>query len=390
VRFSVFDSRFSISEMKDSAAIRDVKRILILRTDGIGDVLNSTPAIRALCDAYRDVHISVLVRPPGAEILLLNPYIDEILVYDVDDLHKSPIARLRFLGQLRARRYDLAVVLHNSSQCNFMAYLSGARYRVGRKSERKRFSFTLTHGVSSRDPKGTKHEIDRNMDVVRLIGARGDGTRELVLCLSEEERAWAWDFLSRQGVGVRHVSPLLVGIHPGGSSFDKLWPAENFAQVANRLMQEFGARIILFSGPGEGDLAQVIQRSIADQGRKLRDTACRVPTPVISADGLRVRQLAALIEKCSLFLCNDSGPMHIAAALNVPTVAVFGPTDHVRWKPCNEKAVIVRKDMDCWPCSAHKCKRGFECMKSLPVSNVLDAGHSILDAGKKTTEARRH
>jgi heptosyltransferase-2 len=352
---------------------QDIERILILRTDGIGDVLNCTPAISALRYAYRDAHISAVVRPPGAEILFLNPHIDEILVYDVHGLHKSPIARLRFLRHLWAGCYDMAVVLHNSSLCNLMAYLSRARYRIGRKSERKRFSFTLTHGVSSRDPKGTKHEIDRNMDIVRLIGACEDGAGELVLRLSEEERAWARDFLCRQGVGARHASPLLVGIHPGGSSFDKLWPAENFAHVATRLMQELEARIILFSGPGEDDLVRSIRGAIREE-RKLK-----LATPVIFTAGLRLRQLAALIEKCSLFICNDSGPMHIAAALKIPTVAVFGPTDHVRWKPRSENAVIVRRDMDCWPCSAHKCKRGFECIKSLPVGDVLDAGYSMLN-----------
>lgn len=361
--------------MRDSVPIQEIERILILRTDGIGDVLNSTPAISALRDAYRDAHISAVVRPLGAEILLLNPHIDEALIYDVDNVHRSPITRLRFLRQLRAGRYDLAVILRNSSRCNLMAYLSGARYRIGRTSERKRFSFTLTHGVSSRDPKGTKHEIDRNMDVVRLIGAK-NGARELILHLSKEERAWAQNFLCRQGVGASGHVPLLVGIHPGGSSFDKLWPAENFARAANRLMQEFAARIMLFSGPGEDALAQSIQRIMVYERRKLK-----LATPaVISAAGLRLRQFAALVERCSLFLCNDSGPMHIAAALKVPTVAVFGPTDHVRWKPCSENAAIVRKDMDCWPCSAHKCKKGFECIKSLPVDHLLDAVYSVLDA----------
>jgi heptosyltransferase-2 len=123
---------------------------------------------------------------------------------------------------------------------------------------------------------------------------------------------------------------------------------------------------MLFGGPGEDDLVQGVLSPM------IRPPICAVIP--------RLRQFAALVERCSLFLCNDSGPMHIAAALKVPTVAVFGPTDYVRWKPRNENAVIVRKDVDCWPCGAHKCERGFECTKSLPVNDVLDAGCSILDA----------
>ncbi len=337
--------------------VQGIERILVLRTDGIGDVLNSTPAISALREAYRDAHISVLARHPGIEVLLLNPHIDELLAYDAT-------ARLRSIKKLRARCYDMAIVLHNSSWCNLMAYLSGAQYRVGRRSERKRFSFTLTHRVSSRDPKGTKHEIDRNMDVVRLVGAE-DGTQELIFRLSVEERAWAKDFLRREDI----YTPL-VGIHPGGSSFDKLWPAENFAHAAIELAKRLEAKIMLFCGPGEEALLQGIQRHMADQSH----------TPdVITIAGLPLRQFAALLEKCSIFLCNDSGPMHIAAALKVPTVAIFGPTDHVRWGPRSEKAVVVRRDMDCWPCSAHKCRKEYECIKTLPVDWALKAADSILD-----------
>lgn len=355
--------------MKDPAPIKGVNRILILRADGIGDVLNSTPAISALRNAYRAARISVVVRPPGAEILRLNSHIDEVQIYDVNGAHKDLMGKLRFAKQLRMENYDLAVVLYNSSQSNLMAYLSRAPYRVGRKSERKGFSFTLTSAVAFRDPKGTKHEIDRNMDVVRLAGAKA-GTRELVLSLSDREKAWACDYIRRSEV--RSSQPL-VGIHPGGTSFDKLWPAENFARVANSLMQEFGAQIILFSGPGEDALARDIEAAMA-----------HAPIP---AAGLQLRQFAALTEKCSLFLCNDSGPMHIAAALQVPTVAIFGSTDHVRWRPYSDNSIIVRRDMDCWPCSAHKCKREFECTKLLPVSDVWSAVCSMLNIDGKLTNS---
>ena len=341
--------------MRNSAPIQGVKKILVIRNDGIGDLLNSTPAISALREAYQDAHISVVVKPPGADMLILNPHVEEILIYDTDGQHGSLKSRWRFLKQLRAAHYDMAVVLRNSSESNFMAYISGARYRIGRRSERKRFSFTLTHAITFRDPKGTRHETERNMDVARLVGAV-DAPRELVLRLSEEERAWARDFLHRNA---QSDASLIVGVHPGGSSFDKLWPAENFASVANQLMQDYQAKIILFGGRGEDDLV-----------RKIQD---EMTSPPILATNIQLRQFAALVEECSLFLCNDSGPMHIAAALKVPTVAIFGPTDYVRWKPLNENTVIVRRDIDCWPCSAHKCKRDFECTKLLSIEDVWNA-----------------
>ena len=342
--------------------MQDIEKILILRPDGIGDALNSTPAISALRHAYQDAHISIVLRPPGAEILCMNPHIDEIIIYDPDGLHSSLTARLRFIKGLRSGGYDLAVVLRDSARCNFMSYVSGARYRIGRRAGRKMFSFTLTHAVRKRDPKGTKHEIRRNMDVVRLAGAKNEGSGELVLCLSDDERAWAQDFLHSRDAD---TADPLAGIHPGGSSYDKLWPAEYFAHVSDQLAQIYGARTILFSGPGEEPLMEQIQSLMT--------------YPPILAARLKLRQSAALIERCSLFLCNDSGPMHIAVALKVPTVAIFGPTDYVRWGHNSREAVVIRQDMDCWPCSAHKCRKEFECIESVPISNVLDAGCLILD-----------
>jgi len=332
----------------------NTRKILILRTDGIGDVLNSTPAISALHKTYPDAKITVVVKPHGAEILYRNLDIDEIIVYDPNNQHKSLINKINFFKKLRSGGYDTAVVLNNSSMSNFMAYVSGAKIKAGRKSEPKRFNRTLTHWVSNKDPKGTKHEVDRNLDIVRLLNIENDAS-DLVLNLSEEEKAYAEDFLRLN----KNDGSYLMGIHPGGSSFDKLWSPENFAEIADRLIDEFNAKVILFTGPGEENLAQNI--------------LTKVKNPLIFASGIELRQFSALVERCSLFVCNDSGPMHIASALKVPTVAIFGPTDYVRWRPRNENAVVVRKDMDCWPCSAHKCKRNYECTKILPVSQVWKA-----------------
>ena len=338
----------------------NIRKILILRTDGIGDVLNSTPAFSALRKTYPNVQISVVVKPHGAEILSQNPDINEIIIYDPSSQQKKLIDKIYFLKKLRSNKYDTAVVLNNSSMSNFMAYVSEAIIRVGRRSEPKRFSHTLTHWVSNKDPKGTKHEIDRNLDVVHLLKIK-NGTKDLILNLSEEEKAYAEDFLRLNIDDAQGVDPnfRLVGIHPGGSSFDKLWPSEKFAEVANKLIDELNFKVILFTGSNEKDLAQKVLNNVKHH--------------LISASGVKLRQFSALVERCSLFICNDSGPMHIASALKVPTVAIFGPTDYIRWRPRNENSVVVRKDMDCWPCSAHKCKKNYECTKTLPVSQVWEA-----------------
>ncbi|HIE26256.1 TPA: glycosyltransferase family 9 protein [Candidatus Poribacteria bacterium] len=345
---------------------KDITKILILRPDGIGDLLNSTPAISLLRRSYPDAHITVLAQPLNAEILIGNPDVDEVLIYDRISRHKRLWERLKFFHRLRKTGYDLVVVMYTASWYNFLAYASGAKYRVGRYQ--KRFKSTLTHPCRQTYAKETVHEVERNLDLVRIIcgneialPAQNAKSSDLVLNLSEEERQWAHDYTQKLGIS---EDDFFVCIHPGGSSFDKLWTEDGYARVADRLVERFGAKILMLHGPSESQLASDIQQ------RMTHDVLIYAPESL--------RQLAALIDRCKLFICNDSGPMHIAAALDVPTVAIFGPTDHVRWAPQNPNARIARRDLPCWPCSAHKCKNSFACTKLLPVETVWEKIEALL------------
>jgi heptosyltransferase-2 len=308
----------------------------------------------------------VLVQPLNSDILIGNPDIDEVLIYDRSGKHKPLLEKLKFLHRLRKTDYDLVVVMYTASWYNLLAYISGAKYRVGRYQ--KRFKSTLTHPCKWTYAKGTVHEIERNLDLVRIIcdnevvsSSQNSESFDLVLNLSTEEKQWANDYIQKIGLSAGN---LFVCIHPGGSSFDKLWTEDGYAQIADRLVEQFGAKILILHGPSESQLADDIQQ------RMTHDAVIYAPESL--------RQLAALINCSSLFICNDSGPMHIAAALNAPTVAIFGPTDHVRWAPRNPNAQIARRGMPCWPCSAHKCKRDFECTKLLPVKTVWEKIEALL------------
>ncbi|MYE88295.1 lipopolysaccharide heptosyltransferase II [Candidatus Poribacteria bacterium] len=330
----------------------DIRKILIVRNDGIGDLLNSTPAIALLRQNYADAEITVLAQPLNAPILVGNPDVDRVLIFDRENEHRGMRDRLRFYQNLRHDRYDLAVAMRTASWCNFVAFLSGARYRLGR--HQKRFKNFLTHPWRGQYKKGKTHEVDRNFDLVRLI-CDGDVDRRLVLNLLDNEIAETERLLTDWEIA---SNDFLVGIHPGGSSFDKRWPEENYAQVANTLAHQYDAKILILRGPDEAELERNVQKALQSKS--------------IAYAPKSIRELAALIKRCDFFVCNDSGPMHIAAALDVRTVAIFGPTDHVAWKPLSEEATIVRRDMPCWPCSAHKCKIGWECTKKLTVDTVWD------------------
>lgn len=330
----------------------NIRKILIIRNDGIGDLLNSTPAIAMLRQNYADAEITVLVQPLNAPILVGSPDVDRVLVFDPTSAHRRIRDRLRFYQSLRREKYDLVVVMRTASWCNLLAFLSGARYRLGRYQ--KRFKNLLTHTWRGQYEKGETHEVDRNLDLVRLV-CYGDGHRQLVLNLLADEIKSAKQLLADWEIT---SNDFLVGIHPGGSSFDKRWPEENYARVADALVRDYNAKILILRGPDEAELERTLQNAVQSKS--------------IAYAPKSIRELAALIKHCNFFVCNDSGPMHIAAALDVRTVAIFGPTDHVAWKPLSEEATIVRRDMPCWPCSAHKCKIGWECTKKLTVDTVWD------------------
>ena len=350
----------------------DIHKILIIRVDGIGDLLNSTPAIALLRENYPSAEITVLARPLNAPVLLGNPHIDRVLVFDRKAQHRRLTARLQFYRSLRRERFQLVVAMQTAMWPHLVAFLSGARYRLGRYQ--KRFKSTLTHAWRGRYRKGATHEVDRNLELVRLI-CRGEGTRKLVFHLHPDEiadakaRLASWNIGFAGGVCNPETDVGLIGIHPGGSSFDKRWPEKQYAELADRLARHYNATILLLRGPEEAELTRNIQQAM--QGHSI----AYAPTTI--------RELAALLTCCQLVVCNDSGPMHLAAALDVPTVAIFGPTDHVAWHPLSENASIVRRDMPCWPCSAHKCKIGWECTKKLPVETVWNAATLTVETRQK-------
>lgn len=351
------------SEIIEGEILPNIKKILIIRVDGIGDLLNSTPAIALLRQNYPSAEITVLARPLNASVLTGNPNVDKVLVYDRGGEHIRLSQRLRFFSKLRNEQFDLVVAMQTAFFPHFITLLSGAKYRLGRYQ--KRFKSTFTHVWRGKYKKGETHEVDRNLELVRLI-CNGESNRQLVFNLSFDEIADAKALTASLAIG--EVS-FLIGIHPGGSSYDKRWPEKQYAELADRLVDQYNATILLLRGPEEAELTHNIQKEMQSYA--------------FSYAPKTIRELGALLSLCDLVVCNDSGPMHIAAAVNVPTVAIFGPTDHVAWHPMSENASIVRRDMPCWPCSAHKCKIGWECTKKLPVEMVWNTTTMAVEVSQK-------
>lgn len=348
--------------MQDSGSImvkfrgREIRRILIRSVNWIGDAVLTTPAISSLRRNFPEAKISILAKPWVSEIFKGNPDIDDVILYEESGLGY----RLRLIGDIRRRGFDMAVLFQNAFEAALIAFLSGIPIRLGYSTDGR--GILLRPSITVRAETKKKHHLEYYLDLLRDAGLSVEGISP-VLNLDEVERAWAIDFLKRNGwdEGKR-----LIGINPGATyGRAKRWYPERFAFLIDRLMGE-GLTAIIFSGPGENPIVEEIKNRVGSK-------------PILSVEGVSVRELSSLIERCSIFISNDTGPMHLASALQVPVVAIFGSTDPNMTGPVGERQRIIYKNVECSPCFLRECPKDFRCMDLITVDEVFYAVKEILN-----------
>lgn len=329
-------------------------RILIIRTDRIGDVLLSTPVIQAARQAFPGAYIAFMTRPFTKDIVIGNPYLNEAILYDKDRTHRSVLATVLFALRLKKKKFDLALVLHPSNRANWIAFLAGIPKRVGYD---KKSAWLLTDRVAYLNPQGKKHEMEYTLDVAAAAGIPCDSSRLApFMPPNKEAEDFIAAFLKINGVAGQDV---LVGIHPSASCPSKTWPYELFGQLADRIIEKRGCKIVI----EDIKFADTVQNHMKHKAILLKKST--------------LPQAAALFKRCKLFISTDNGLAHIAAAVGTPCVSIFGrkqpgisPT---RWKPVGENVVVLHKDVGCEECLAHNCKKDFACLKAITVDEVFDA-----------------
>lgn len=342
--------------------IEGYKKILIVRLDRIGDVVLSTPVIKALRDAYPNAHIAMMVRPYARDIVEGNPFLNEVIVYDKDGAHRGIAGNLRFAGELRDKGFDIAIILHPTNRAHIVASLAGIPERVGYG---KKTGFLLTRKIPHTKQFGMKHEIDYALDVLRYIGIEPKD-RALYMPINGDSERKVEKMLGENGV---KSSDLLVAVNPGASCASKRWGIKNFADVANSLVEKYGARVAIVSGN--------IDKRFGDE------LASLIRKGAINLSGkTSIGDIASLLKRCKLFISNDSGPVHIGCAVGTPVIAIFGRSDRglspERWGPSGKRDVVLHKMVGCEICYAHNCRSGFKCLDSITASEVLDAAGKIL------------
>ncbi len=291
------------------------RRILLIRPDRLGDMVCALPAIDALRDAFPDAQIDLLASPLNAQLIEGRPSVSEILLDG-----GRPLRVL--IREMRSRRYDAAFALQSSTRTHLIAGLSGARERFGYTG--KPFHRLLTRTLPGGGPDEALHETERNLRLVEAAGVQPKN-RMPRLTLNEQEHAFADEWLQKRGL---ETNAALIGTHPGASDLSRQYPVERFAFAADALAKRAdGAALIAFAGPAD----------TAEARRFVEAAAARADI----AQNMSIREAAALMSRCRLLFVNASGPMHIAGALGVPLVAVFGPTDPRRWGPVGSVSRVV-------------------------------------------------
>jgi lipopolysaccharide heptosyltransferase II len=296
------------------------RRILLVRTDRIGELLLTTPAFTTVRESFPGAKITLIVKPSSFAVVEGNPSIDSIVkldpVSDLDSLAK----RFRFIRFLRESEFDVAVIFNPSRFFNIAVFITGIPIRVGYD---RKLGFLLTNSIEDRKYLCEKHEVEYNLDLVGVIGS-GTSDKRLFFPLLETDARSVEKRLTENGIP---SGTDFVVVHPGTSNPDKLWPAERFAEVCDRMIDGFGVKIVLAGGEEE-------RESSGEVKAKMRNFV-----PDLTGR-LSLKEFGALLKKSSFLLSCDSGPVHVASAVGTPVVALFGEArpggSSKRWGPYGE------------------------------------------------------
>jgi len=338
--------------------------IMIRATNWVGDAILALPAIRAVRQKFPGARITIVARPYVAEIYRDQAICDELIPYDPKGAHRGWSNRAKLADELRARKFDVALLLQNAFDAAWLAWRAGIPERIGYARDGRRLLLTKAIAV----PKPGEipaHEKFYYLELLRRAGwideLRNDG--HIALQVPKARRVEAAGILVEAGARP-HAMRVALG---AGASFGsaKCWPPERFAEWANRFHAENDGDVILFGTAAETSVSNAI---VAGMKRK----------PVDLTGKTAIGDLPALLSQCQLFLGNDSGAMHVAAAVGLPVVAIFGPTDPFGTAPVTPRSSIVQEKPYCSPCFLRRCPTDHRCMKCITSDMVGEAVQSWL------------
>ena len=355
-----------------------MKKFLIINPFGIGDVLFTTPVIKAIKDSYPDAVVDYWCNQRVEPLLTANPDINKIFALSRGDLkkifHKSILEGIykffNLLYRIKKEHFDISLDFSSEDRYSLIIKLLGIKRRVGfnyKKRGRYLTDKVDTEGYSS------KHVVEYYLDLLKPLGIKPK-RHNLALHVSNTADLKSGNILSRYGISDKD---LIIGIAPGaGASWGKdaaikHWPAIRFAQLADTIISDFGAKVLILGDESEKPIADIIVNTMQNKAIDLTGKTT-------------LEELIAIISKLRILIANDGGPLHMAVAEGINTVSIFGPVDDLVYGPYppDENHLVVKKDLSCRPCYRNfmmpQCDREKECLKSISTEEVLTCVRRLL------------
>lgn len=333
--------------------ISESKKILIVKWGALGDLVASTTAIRTVRENFPDAHITLLTNPLMKQVIPPGFLVDEHIVVNTNrnKVEDSVIKQLLTVFKLRRKKFDIGINLRwTSERAALITYLSGAKYRIssGPKNVMNLYTIKLQH------PEGRYHEIHRNLDIVKALGCKVKDENPVVF-ISDDNKKFATDFFHKENL----FKEKTFCIHPGASKSNRAWMPERFAEIGKRMVEKYGARVLLTWGKGEEDLVRKTASLIGEN--------C-----VVSAETKSIGELAGLIANCKIFLSNCTGPMNVAVAVRTPVVALLGSSDETDWGAYGKLNVNIKSPLILDHYSDDDERKAFEAISVESVWKVIE------------------
>ncbi len=331
-------------------ALRNIGSILFIRVDRVGDMVLSTPAFKAIKAALPEVHLTVMASPANAPVLKNNPDVDEVIVYDRS---AGLPGKKKFISGLRSRRFDLAIDPYTDYELKtaWLAGMSGAVHRIGHSAFGREIFFNCP------PPKieGGKHFVDGALNMLKHAGISSEN-RDPVIYLGADEQVWADQWLRENGF----QSKKIVAVHPGAYYKTQRWLPEYYAGLIDLIRRKTTLEVVLLGGPPD-----VIV---------IEDILAGLKPPVCVSVQKDIRKFFAILAQCRLLVCNNSGPLHCAVALGIPTISFMGPTVKEQWMPVGDIHRVLREDdLPCIGCNLGYCRIGtHDCMRLIRPEKVIE------------------
>jgi len=357
---------------KGSITSGNIRKLLIIRMDGLGDIVMSTPVFKAIREIFPDSHITLLAADWSRPLVEVMPTFDKIIYFDAPwvagEKNLKYGSLLNVIRRLRGEKFDLAVDLRGDFRNIILMCLCKIKYRIG--YDISGCHFLLTNVV----PRSrSRHAVEIGQSLIRYLNSSMEKKYDLSLWLEQTDKDFATEFFRQNQLDYQTDGPVVV-MHPGCRWPGRRWTLEGYAEIADALIKKYDAKVIFTGSPDEVELTNDILCLMANK-------------PIIATGETSIRQLAALIERSDLFIGVDSGPMHMAAAVGTKVIALFGAARPEAVGPYGDGHIVITKqdNFPCSPCAQTVCKKLNNCMQAISVEDVWQAVETAIKSSGKQT-----